>query len=412
MNRYNWKYWLAIVACSSALSSACAQSSTIEERQVLVVSESKVAPVQVGADQIPLMLSKLKGKRVAILGNQTSILSTGTHLVDTLLSQNIRITKIFTPEHGFRGSADAGAKVKDGKDKKTGLPIVSLYGNNKKPSAEQLKDVDIVVYDLQDVGVRFYTYISTLEYMMEACAANAKELLILDRPNPLANKVDGAVLDAQYQSFVGRQPIPVVYGMTVAEYAKMLMGESWIKASNLKLEIIPVSNYTRNTVYTLPVPPSPNLKNMTAIYLYPSLCFFEGTVVSLGRGTDAPFQMYGHPSLKAISDFEFTPQSVEGASNPPLKGQLCYGELVATKPEEAQNLIGEGLNLAWLLKAYKAFPKKSEFFLSTNFFNLLAGNALLKQQIIDGLSEQEIRATWKPGLDAFKKIRSKYLIYH
>lgn len=411
MNYNIIKFCLAIGTLSCALTTACGQTPKTVQMRATSAPAAFEGTIMVGAEQIMDIVGKVKGKRVAVLGNQTSVLANGTHLVDTLLAHKVHITKIFTPEHGFRGSADAGAKVKDGKDVKTGLPTLSLYGNNKKPTADQLKDIDVVIYDLQDVGVRFYTYISSLEYVMEACAENGKELLILDRPNPMGDRIDGPVLDKKHKSFVGMQAIPVVYGMTVAEYAQMLVGEQWVKAPGLKMDIIPVKNYNHKRIYNLTVSPSPNLKNMTAIYLYPSICFFEGTNVSLGRGTDMPFQIYGHPSLKSISKYEFTPKSVNGASNPPLKGQLCYGELVATTPEQAMSLIGDGINLSWLLKAYKAFPKKSEFFLTNNFINLLAGNAIFKQQIIDGKSEAEIKASWKPGLDNFKKIRSKYLIY-
>lgn len=367
--------------------------------------------VVVGADRIKIILDKVKGKRVAILGNQTSILSNGTHLVDTLLSHKVNVVKLFTPEHGFRGTADAGATVKDGKDVTTGLPLISLYGKNKKPTSEQLKDIDLVIYDLQDVGVRFFTYISSLEYLIEACAENNKELLILDRPNPLGDKVDGPILDKKYKSFVGMQPIPVVYGMTVGEYAKMLVGEKWVKSSNLKLDIVHLESYIRSSFFKLLVSPSPNLRTGAAIYLYPSMCFFEGTQISLGRGTDKPFQIFGHPDLKSIGTYTFTPRAVVGATNPPLKDKLCYGTLVSETTVEARKLIGDGINLSWLINAYNAFPNKEDFFLKNNFFNLLAGNATLMQQIKDGKTEDEIKTTWQPGLDAFKKIRSKYLIY-
>jgi len=365
----------------------------------------------VGAAQLDAYLPLLEGKRVALLVNQTSMIG-ATHLVDTLLSRNVKVTKIFSPEHGFRGEADAGSKVKDGIDPQTKLPVVSLYGKNKKPTAAQLADIDVVVYDLQDVGVRFYTYISSLEYMMEACAENNKTLIVLDRPDPLGAIVDGPVLQPKFKSFVGMQSIPVVYGMTVGEYAKMLVGEQWVVAKQLKMEIVPVKDWTRNQLYALPVAPSPNLKNTTAILLYPSLCFFEGTVISLGRGTDFPFQMFGHPKLKAAyPTYSFTPKSMPGATQPPLMNELCYGEMVANDVDVAFSLVGDKLELKWLLDAYKAFPDKANFFNKNNFFDLLAGTDQLRQQIIAGKSEADIRKSWQTDLYQFKMIRAKYLIY-
>lgn len=368
----------------------------------------KIERLLPGAYAFDEYLPMLKGKRVAIVGNQTSEVKL-TLLPDTLLSLGVQVVKLFSPEHGFRGEADAGATVKSGKDSKTGLPIISLYGNNKKVAPEHLIDVDVVLYDLQDVGVRFYTYISTLEYVMQACARDKKQLIILDRPNPLWHIVDGPVLDKAHQSFVGRQAIPVIYGMTPGEYALMIKGEKWVKAENLDLKIITVKNYfPHKDRYQIPVSPSPNLKNMAAIYLYPSLCFFEGTVISLGRGTDMPFQMYGHPNLKNMP-YSFTPTSMKGATNPPLKNQLCYGELVAESPKSAMQVAEDRLNLTWLLKAYKAFPNKDKFF--NSFFEKLAGTSTLRQQIIQGKTEDEIRASWQPALNKFKNIRAKYLLY-
>lgn len=374
---------------------------------IFTFTQKAQAKITTGAEQTDLYLPLLKEKRVALLVNQTSQVN-GVLLPDFLLSQGVNVVKIFSPEHGFRGTADAGATVKNGMDPKTQLPVISLYGKNKKPSAEQLKDVDILIYDLQDVGVRFYTYISTLQYALEACAEQQKDMIILDRPNPLGWIVDGPVLEKSASSFVGMQPIPVIYGMTPAEYAQMLIGEKWIAAAQLKLKIIPCSNYTHQSRYNLPVAPSPNLKNMTAIYLYPSLCFFEGTVISVGRGTDFPFQMYGHPLLKQFP-YQFTPETREGASNPLLKNQLCYGELIADNPEEALNQINNGLNLEWLIKAYQAYPDQKMFF--NNFFRNLAGTSKLREQMIAGKSLQEIKASWQPELDRFKKIRKKYLLY-
>ncbi len=366
--------------------------------------------IATGAENTEAYLPLLANKKVAMLINQTSQIN-GVLLPDTLLKLGVNIVKIFSPEHGFRGLADAGAKVKDGVDSATGIPVISLYGKNKKPTADQLKGVDIVIYDLQDVGVRFYTYISSLEYLIEACSEQKKELIVLDRPNPLGNIVDGPVLEKTQKSFVGMQPIPVVYGMTVGEYAKMIIGEKWVSTKNLKFTVIPCSNYTHDAIYELPVPPSPNLKNMTAVYLYPSLCFFEGTVISLGRGTEFPFQQYGHPSFAEKYDSTFTPKSVTGATNPPLKDELCYGEIIATTPQEALDAIAGKLQIKWLIAAYRNFDDKDNFFLKNNFINKLAGNTLLQQQIIDDISEDAIRASWKKDLEAFKKIRAKYLLY-
>lgn len=415
MLRNGWSKWIinTVFTGSLLVMGSCVASAQkdVAIKQGNVPEHTPMVKVTLAADRIPQILELTKGKKVAILGNQTSELSNGTHLVDTLLSRGVTVAKIFTPEHGFRGSADAGAKVKDGRDPKTGLATISLYGNNKKPTADQLKGVDMIIYDLQDVGVRFYTYISSLEYLMEACAEQGIPLIVLDRPNPLGRKVDGPVLDKKYKSFVGMQSIPIVYGLTVGEYANMLVGEQWVKAPNLKMEVVKMIDYKPSNVYVLPVAPSPNLKSATAIFLYPSLCFFEGTQVSLGRGTEKPFQMYGHPSLKSIGSYEFTPKSILGATNPPLKDQLCYGEFISNDPRAAYKLIGDGINLSWLLKAYKAYPNKNDFFLSNNFINLLAGNALLKQQIIDGKTEAEIKASWQPGLEKYKAISNKYLLY-
>jgi uncharacterized protein YbbC (DUF1343 family) len=376
-----------------------------ETQDLSPTKEAKEAVV--GAARLDAYLPLLKGKQVAVLVNQTSQVE-GKLLPDLLLENGVKLVSIFSPEHGFRGNADAGAHVKSGMDEKTGLPVISLYGNNKKPTAEQLKNVDVVIYDLQDVGARFYTYISSLEYMMEACAENGKQLILLDRPNPLGNIVDGPVLEKTHKSFVGMQPIPVVYGMTAGEYAKMLIGENWVNAANLKMEIITCDNYTHSTLYGLPVAPSPNLKNMTSIYLYPSLCFFEGTVISLGRGTDKPFQQFGHPDLKGYT-YSFTPKSVEGATNPPLKDKTCYGKLLASDANTAYRITDNKLQIKWLLEAYNKFPDKEKFF--NSFFVKLAGTSKLQEQIKKGWSEAEIRASWEPELQKFKTIRAKYLLY-
>jgi uncharacterized protein YbbC (DUF1343 family) len=372
---------------------------------------TKKPAVITGAERTKQYLPKLKNKRVGILVNQTSIVGE-EHLLDVLLKSKIKVIKVFTPEHGFRGSADAGEHVGNSKDKKTGLPIVSLYGDNKKPKKEQLKDIDILIYDLQDVGVRFYTYISSLEYAMEACAENGKELMVLDRPNPNGHYVDGPVLEKELRSFVGMQPIPVVYGMTAGEYAQMLKGEEWFKeADKLKLTVVPCDNYDHNTRFSLPVAPSPNLKNMAAIYLYPSLCLFEGTVISVGRGTDKPFQQWGHPDLKGKAKYSFTPQSTTGASKPLYEGKECFGELVADSDKEAMRKNEDIFNIKWLLRAYEWYPDKDKFFNSNSFFNKLAGTAELQKQIKAGMTENQIRDTWDKDIDAFLKIRKKYLLY-
>lgn len=369
--------------------------------------EKSAKPVLPGAYSTASYLPALKGKRVALLVNQTSEIN-GVLLPDTLLKLGVKVVKIFSPEHGFRGNADAGAHVKSGVDSRTGLQVISLYGSNKKPSAEQLKDVDVLVYDLQDVGARFYTYISTLQYAMEACSEQKKALMILDRPNPLGHIVDGPVLEPANSSFVGMQPIPVVYGMTPGEYAGMLVGEKWMKGTAPGLKVIPCSGYTHRSVYELPVSPSPNLKNMAAIYLYPSLCFFEGTTISLGRGTSKPFQQFGSPLLKGYT-YSFTPVSMPGASDPPLKNQKCYGLLLANNAAAARELTAGRLQIKWLLEAYGKYSEKSKFFIP--FFEKLAGTASLRRQIEQGLSEEAIRKSWEPGLVKFRAIRAKYLLY-
>ena len=366
------------------------------------------ADVSVGAQQFNLYLPLLKGKNVAIVANQTSIIG-NTNTVDTLISLGVSVKKIFSPEHGFRGNKDAGEDYANSKDKKTGLEVVSLYGKHFKPTPDDLKNIDVVVYDLQDVGVRFYTYISTLHYVMEACAENHIKLIVLDRPDPNGYYVDGPVLDKKYRSFVGLDPVPIVYGMTPAEYAKMLNGEGWLDNSEkCDLTCITVKNYTHNDWYQLPVKPSPNLPNMASVYLYPSLALFEGTVISVARGTDFPFQAIGNPELKNTT-FSFTPKSIIGEStDPPFKGQKCegydlrnFGKLFIKNYQE--------IYLYWLKGMYKAYPDKKIFF--NNYFNSLAGNDVLKQQIINHVSENEIRKSWQPALNQFKQIRKKYLLY-
>lgn len=360
-------------------------------------------PLLTGADRTDVYLPLLKGKRVGMLVNQTSIIGS-SHLVDSLLKRDVKIVKIFSPEHGFRGEADAGEKLGNTVDKKTGLPIVSLYGKHRKPDAKDLADVDLLIFDLQDVGVRFYTYISSLEELMEAAAEHRKPLLVLDRPNPNGHYIDGPILDTAFRSFVGMQPIPTVHGMTVGEYAKMLNGEGWLdNKAQCRLTVIPCAGYTHRTMYQLPVKPSPNLPNMASIYLYPSTCLFEGTVLSLGRGTDKPFQVYGHPALPKDL-FSFTPRSLPGAKSPVLMDQTCYGYDLSHEAHPDNKI-----RLDWIINAYKLFPDKDKFF--NAFFNKLAGNKELMAQIKAGKSPEQIRKTWEAGLAAFGKIRQKYLLY-
>lgn len=396
---------------------------------------STIKPILPGAYQTSLYVPVLKDKRVAIFANQTSVIGQ-IHLVDSLQKLGIKITKIFSPEHGFRGTADAGENVKTYTDVQTGITVISLYGAKTKPSAADLADVDVMLFDIQDVGVRFYTFISSLQYFLESAIQNNKPLIILDRPNPNGFYVDGPVLDSSYESFVGMQHIPVVYGMTIGEYAKMLLGEEWLswkyirkeddhislqemlgfeeQRKNFKLTVIPCKNYTHKSKYILPVKPSPNLADMAAIYWYPSTCFFEGTILSEGRGTDHPFQIFGHPDFPDTL-FSFTPHSNAGAKDPKLKDRLCFGWNLSDTSFSFCTI-----QLHWLLQAYQMFPGKENFFLQPKkfnpqpqdyFFNKLAGNAELMQQIKDGKTENEIRKSWQPELNAFKKIRKKYLLY-
>ena len=389
-----------------------------------VFAQMKVIP---GPERMDVYVPLLKGKSVALFANQTSMVA-GTHLADTLLKRGIKIVKIFGPEHGFRGEADAGEKIGNYIDKRTGIEVISLYGEHKKPTAGDLKGVDVMIYDIQDVGVRFYTFISSLEYFMEAALENSKPLLILDRPDPNGFYVDGPVLDKKFKSFVGMQPVPVVYGMTPGEYAMMISGENWLsEKANQKINyyktaqnspdtpfhflVIKCKNYDHTTNYILPVKPSPNLPEIQSVYWYPSTCFFEATILSEGRGTDKPFQIFGHPSLPDTL-YSFTPRSKEGAKDPKLKDQLCYGWNLSETPHQALLSLNNKIQLKWLLQAYKLFPQKDKFFLSTAAFNRLAGNDLLMQQIIDGKSEEEIRKSWEPALSNFKTIRKKYLLYN
>ena len=349
----------------------------------------------------------LEGLRVGVVANQTSIVG-DTHLVDTLVVSGINVKRIFTPEHGFRGAADAGAKVNDGKDEKTGIEIVSLYGKTKKPTPEMLRDIDVMLFDLQDVGVRFYTYISTMTYVMEACAEQDIPFIVLDRPNPNGFYIDGPVLKSENKSFVGLHPVPVVYGMTIGEYAQMVNGEGWMKDGiHCELTVISIPGYDRNAIYELPVKPSPNLPNWESVYLYPSLCFFEGTIVSVGRGTDMPFQIFGHPAMRG--GFTFTPGRKAGASKPLFEGERCRGlDLTDFAHDYANNPTL--LHLEWLIDAYRQLHETNDPFF-TKYFDLLSGDKKLMQQIKNGKSAEDIRASWQSELDAFKSIREKYLIY-
>ncbi|MFY0254013.1 exo-beta-N-acetylmuramidase NamZ domain-containing protein [Chitinophaga sp. 30R24] len=360
-----------------------------------------------GATQTMRYLPLLKNKRVALMVNQTATIDK-THLVDTLLKLHVKIQKIFSPEHGFRGTAGHGEKVANSIDSATGIPIISLYGQHRKATADDLKDVDILLFDVQDVGARFFTYISSLQELMESAAENKKTLVILDRPNPNGDYVDGPVLDTAYHSFIGMQPIPVVHGMTVGEYASMLNGERWLsKGLHCNIKIIPCENYSHQTYYRLPIKPSPNLPNMAAVNLYPSLCLFEGTTLSLGRGTDKPFQLYGTPYFPK-QNFTFTPRASASNPTPVLKDQLCYGFDLSNAPETIPHK-NRKIELKWLINAYHLYTDKEKFF--TPFFTKLAGNTQLQQQIIKGMSEADIRKSWEPGLAKFKVIRAKYLLY-
>ena len=363
------------------------------------------ANITPGADQPNAYLPLLKDKSVAVVANPTSRVGQ-QHLVDFLQRKGINVQRIFAPEHGFRGDADAGEHVTSGVDKRTGIEVQSLYGKNKKPTREQLAGLDMLVFDIQDVGLRFYTYLSTLHYVMEACAENDISLVVLDRPNPNIAWVDGPVLEPEFQSFVGMHPIPVMHGMTLGELALMINGEGWLNdGDSCNLEVIPVAHYHRSDFYTLPVPPSPNLPNAQAITLYGSLCFFEGTPVSAGRGTDYPFQLFGAPQYKGHYDFVFTPIPNAGSKSPKFNGETCYG--MDLRQVERQAL--DGIELAWLIDAYTHFPDKAGFFMP--FFDLLAGTDELRQQLQAGWGAERIKASWEPGITGFKRRRGPYLLY-
>lgn len=375
----------------------------------LQTATASTVDVLPGSWQINAYIHLLEGKQVAVAGNHTSMVY-NTHLVDTLLSSGINVVKVFSPEHGFRGRAADGEYVDDSTDPETGIPIVSLYGRNRRPTSEQLRDVEVILFDMQDVGTRFYTYISTMTYIMEEAAANEIPVIVLDRPNPNGHYVDGPLLEPDHASFVGLHPVPVVHGMTVGEYALMVNGEGWLKNDRrTDLRVIPVANYSKEVRYSLPVAPSPNLPNMRAVYLYPSLCFFEGTSISIGRGTDRPFQKFGHPDLPAsVYPHTFTPESRSESPNPPQLGNECRGQDLG-RIDQGKLIRKNSINLEYLLNAYHHFPDKTYFF--NDYFDQLAGSSRLREQIKAGYSASEIRAGWQKELEAFREIRAAYLIY-
>jgi uncharacterized protein YbbC (DUF1343 family) len=374
---------------------------------LIVLTLATSAQVKCGSERKSLYYSHLRHKNIAVVANAASLVGK-VNVVDTLLHSGLKVEKIFCPEHGFRTFSDAGQAIKNSVDSATKLPVISLYGKKKKPDPADLKDIDIVVFDLQDVGVRFFTYLSTLSYMMEACSQANIPLMVFDRPNPNGFYIDGPVMDSSLFSFVGLHPVPIVYGMTIGEYAKMVNEEGWLKDRMIcDLQVIPLESYTHQTQYTLPANPSPNLTDMNAVYLYPSLCLFEGTIVSIGRGTSYPFEIYGHPLFRGFS-FEFVPKPMKGATNPLYNGQLCRGIDLRDFYKTHPRLFGR-LNITWLIMAYKTMGSDPHFF--TESFDRLAGTSGLRKQIIEGKTEQEIRQGWQEGLEKFKEIRKKYLIY-
>ena len=422
MNQKLFKYTLIALFFSN---SSFGQINT-EEKLEKKHDASLIAKTEIisGAEQFKLYLPEIKGKRVGVVTNQTGVIPNWklmglsgevpedihyASIVDFLIENKIDVKKIFSPEHGFRGDADAGETVKSGKDIKTGLPIVSLYGKNKKPTQEQFADLDVILFDIQDVGARFYTYISTLHYVMETAAETGKKVIVLDRPNPNGHFVDGPVLKKGFESFVGMHPVPVVYGMTIGEYAQMINGEGWLANKvNCDLMVIPLKNYTHNSTYSLPVKPSPNLPNDLSINLYPSTCFFEAFNGSEGRGTDKPFQVYGSPYLKNMS-YEFIPKPNAGAKSPRFDGKVCYGEDLSNT-----EFLSE-INLEWLIKAHQNYESSEPFWIKQSgkfWIDVLAGTDALRKQIDQGLSEEEIKKTWQEDLAKFQKIRSKYLLYN
>lgn len=401
---------LVLFACNSpvpATEKESADIGTVEEKQ---------DTLRTGADQTEAYLPYLQGKRVGVVANPTSVIGK-THLVDSLLKQGVKIVKAFGPEHGFRGKASAGAKVKDEVDQATGLPIISLYGSKRKPSASDLADVDIMIFDIQDVGCRFYTYINVLRDVMEACAENNKELMILDRPNPNGYLIDGPILDMKFKSGIGQFPIPIAHGMTIGEFAQMINGEKWLpNGLNCKLKIIKMKGYHHDMEYILPVPPSPNLNTQKSIELYPSICLFEGTIISQGRGTRTPFTKLGAPALKGKYSWSFKPESIPGMAETPLHmNQECYGINLMDYDMSALRK-SRRINIGWMIELYNAYPYKDKFFDRSQSnqmgdINKLAGTDKFQEQIKAGMSEEEIRATWEPGLSEYKKMREKYLLY-
>jgi uncharacterized protein YbbC (DUF1343 family) len=425
------KYLFVSISCILVLAYCPAQQQKTKVKtpgqKTKIKIEKSTNQIIPGAERMNVYVPLLKGKRVAVFANHTAMVGK-KHLVDTLLKLGVNIKVAFGPEHGFRGNAPDGAKIETTVDKATGIPIVSLYGQKNKPSKEDLKDIDVMIYDIQDVGTRFYTFISSLQLYMEAALENGIPLLILDRPNPNGFYVDGPVLEPKFKSFVGMQPIPVVYGMTIGEYAMMLGGERWLsEKANTRFDyykttaqnsadtpfhflVIKCTNYTHKSKYILPVKPSPNIPEIQSVYWYASHCFFEGTAIAEGRGTPKPFQWIGHPSLPK-NLFRFTPHSTEGAPAPKYKDKVCYGWNVSGTPEQVLRMINGRLQLKYLLEAYRLFPDKENFFKKDNGFNRLAGNDELMKQIKEGKTAEEIRASWEPKLSEFKKIRKKYLLY-
>jgi uncharacterized protein YbbC (DUF1343 family) len=378
--------------------------------QADTVSLHNAESLQCGAARFEAYVPEIRGKKVGLVANHTSRVK-NVHLVDTLLAQGVDVRKIFAPEHGFRGTADAGEHINDGNDERTGLPLISLYGSNRKPTGNNLSGLDVVLFDIQDVGVRFYTYISTMHYVMEACAENNIPVIVLDRPNPNIDLCDGPVLDTAYSSFVGMHPVPVAHGMTVAEYARMINGEGWLKNGiTCDLSWVSCENYTRDMAYKLPVPPSPNLPNQRSIRLYPTLCFFEATSLSVGRGTDMQFQIVGHPALRGKTEFSFTPESNAGSAHPKFKNKTCYGYDFRKDSERFDFEPGQ-LQLNWLMDIYTSFPSSATFFDRPGFFDKLAGGKTLRTQMENGVAADIMRQGWKNDLNAFKEMREPYLLY-
>ena len=396
------KYILTLSAASCAMLAGCGARGGAAVRQ-----PEEIPPVKVAAERTEAYLPMLRGKKVGILANHTALVD-GVHLVDTLLSSGVDVAAVFAPEHGFRGTADAGEYVESYRDEKTGVEVVSIYGRNKKPSVERIRKLDMVLFDIQDVGLRYYTYLSSMHYMMESCAEAGVPMVVLDRPNPNGMYADGPILDMKYKSFVGMHPIPVVHGMTLGELARMINGEGWLAGGlTCDLTVIACENYTHRTRYELPVRPSPNLPNMRSIYLYPSLCFFEATPVSIGRGTGFPFQVYGHPAMNGYP-FSFTPHSGPAAKDPPQKDKLCFGVDLREGVSD-EELIADGIDLGYLLDAYGAVGGGDKFF--TSMFEKLVGVAYVRKMILEGASAADIESCWVEDVEAFKVQRKPYLLY-